>query len=199
MLGAAVRPDPFPATQLLGHPPDPRTFRLQHSAYRYIATEIDMIHVRRAAEHDSPAFEVIVREGKGETRHHVTMSREMCERLTAGKHTPERYPREVSGPQMFRNHEKFAPHSKGVFPRTFVSSIPTQPRSPSPPSPGIRAWTLPFLSHPPFGILGMFLGQWNALRVTKVHRGLPTANTQISGLEGPDASRRPFANCICRC
>jgi hypothetical protein len=42
-----------------------------------------MIHVRRAAEHDSPAFEVIVREGKGETRHHVTMSREMCE-------TPER-------------------------------------------------------------------------------------------------------------
>src|SRR6266576_5380600 len=91
MLGAAVRPDPFPPTQLLGHPPDPRTFRLQHSAYRYIATEIDMIHVRRAAEHDSPAFEVIVREGKGETRHHVTMSREMCERLTAGKHTPERY------------------------------------------------------------------------------------------------------------
>jgi hypothetical protein len=50
-----------------------------------------MIHVRRAAEHDSPAFEVIVREGKGETRHYVTMSREMCERLTAGKHTPERY------------------------------------------------------------------------------------------------------------
>ena len=50
-----------------------------------------MIHVRRAVEHDSPAFEVIVREGKGETRHHVTMSREMCQRLTAGKHTPERY------------------------------------------------------------------------------------------------------------
>jgi hypothetical protein len=34
-------------------------------------------------------FEVVVREGKGETRHHVTMSRETCERLTAGKHTPE--------------------------------------------------------------------------------------------------------------
>jgi hypothetical protein len=64
---------------------------------------------------------------------------------------------------------------------------------------GIRAWTLPFLSHPPLGILGMLLGQWNALRVTKVHRGLPTANAQIGGLEGPDASRRPFANCICRC
>src|SRR5262249_29709980 len=60
-------------------------------AIRATTSEIDMIHVRRAAEHDSPAFEVIVREGKGETRHHVTMSREMCERLTAGKHTPQRY------------------------------------------------------------------------------------------------------------
>ena len=49
-----------------------------------------MIEVRRTAEHDSFVFEVIVREGKGETRHHVTMSQEMCERLTAGKHTPER-------------------------------------------------------------------------------------------------------------
>ena len=27
---------------------------------------------------------------KSETRHHVTMSQEMCERLTAGKHPPER-------------------------------------------------------------------------------------------------------------
>jgi hypothetical protein len=35
-------------------------------------------------------FEVVVREGKSETRHQVTMSQEMCERLTAGKHTPER-------------------------------------------------------------------------------------------------------------
>jgi hypothetical protein len=49
-----------------------------------------MIQVRRAAEHDSPVFEVIVREGKSETCHQVTISREMCERLTAGKHTPER-------------------------------------------------------------------------------------------------------------
>jgi hypothetical protein len=55
-----------------------------------IAKEIDMIEVRRTAEHDSLVFEVIVREEKGETRHHVTMSREMCERLTAGEHTPER-------------------------------------------------------------------------------------------------------------
>jgi hypothetical protein len=55
-----------------------------------IGKEIDMIQVRRTAEHDSFIFEVVVREGNGETRHHVTMPREMCERLTAGKHTPER-------------------------------------------------------------------------------------------------------------
>jgi hypothetical protein len=48
-----------------------------------------MIHVRRTAEHASPVFEVVVRGGKSETRHHV-ISREMCERLTAGKHSPER-------------------------------------------------------------------------------------------------------------
>src|SRR5262249_689929 len=56
---------------------------------RGTAKEIDMIQVRRTAERDPFIFEVVVREGKGETRHHVTMSREMCERLTAGKHTPE--------------------------------------------------------------------------------------------------------------
>ena len=33
---------------------------------------------------------MIVREETGETRHDVTMSRETCERLTAGKVTPER-------------------------------------------------------------------------------------------------------------
>jgi hypothetical protein len=49
-----------------------------------------MIHVQRTAERASPTFEVIVREGSSETHHHVTMSQEMCERLTAGKHTPER-------------------------------------------------------------------------------------------------------------
>jgi hypothetical protein len=50
----------------------------------------DMIEVRRTGEGDSLEFEVVVREGKGETRHHVTMSQETCERLTAGKHAPER-------------------------------------------------------------------------------------------------------------
>jgi hypothetical protein len=50
-----------------------------------------MIQVRRTAEGDPLEFEVTVREGKGETRHHVTMSRQTCERLTAaGKHAPER-------------------------------------------------------------------------------------------------------------
>ena len=49
-----------------------------------------MIQVRLTAERDPFIFDVVVSEGKGETRHHVTMSREMCEWLTAGKHTPER-------------------------------------------------------------------------------------------------------------
>jgi len=52
--------------------------------------EIDMIQVRQTAEQDPLIFEVVVREGKGETRHQVTMSRDTCERLTSGKHTPER-------------------------------------------------------------------------------------------------------------
>jgi hypothetical protein len=49
-----------------------------------------MIEIRRAEGHDPLVFEVVVREGGGETRHHVTMSRAACERLTAGKHAPER-------------------------------------------------------------------------------------------------------------
>ncbi len=49
-----------------------------------------MIQVRRTGEGDPLEFEVIVREGKSETRHDVTMSRETYERLTAGKGTPER-------------------------------------------------------------------------------------------------------------
>jgi hypothetical protein len=49
-----------------------------------------MIEVRRVAEGDPMDFEVVIREGKGETRHHVTMTRQMCDRLAAGRHTPER-------------------------------------------------------------------------------------------------------------
>jgi hypothetical protein len=50
-----------------------------------------MIQVRRTNEGDLLEFEVIVREGKGETRHQVTMARQTCERLTAGEHAPEKY------------------------------------------------------------------------------------------------------------
>jgi hypothetical protein len=49
-----------------------------------------MIEVRRVAEGEPLEFEVVVREGEGETRHHVTMSRETRNRLTVGKHTSER-------------------------------------------------------------------------------------------------------------
>jgi hypothetical protein len=49
-----------------------------------------MIEVRRTGEGDPLEFEVVVREGKGETRHDVTMAQETSDRLTAGKHTPER-------------------------------------------------------------------------------------------------------------
>jgi len=49
-----------------------------------------MIEVRQTAEADPLGFEVVVRDGKGETRHQVTMSRKVCERLAAGRHSPER-------------------------------------------------------------------------------------------------------------
>jgi|SRR6185369_14577494 hypothetical protein len=48
-----------------------------------------MITVRRVAEGDLMAFDVVVRDGRGETHHHVTASPEVCERLTGGKRTPE--------------------------------------------------------------------------------------------------------------
>jgi hypothetical protein len=48
-----------------------------------------MIEVRRTGEGDPLEFQVVVREGKGETHHRVTMGSETCDRLTAGKHTPE--------------------------------------------------------------------------------------------------------------
>jgi hypothetical protein len=48
-----------------------------------------IIQVRRAADADPLAFDVLVREGEGETRHHVTMSRATAARLTAGQHSPE--------------------------------------------------------------------------------------------------------------
>ena len=49
-----------------------------------------MIEVKRTREGEPLEFEIIVRVGGSETRHHVTMARDTCERLTAGRHTPER-------------------------------------------------------------------------------------------------------------
>jgi hypothetical protein len=48
-----------------------------------------MIMVRRVSEDDLLAFDVIVRDAVGETNHHVTLSPETLERLTAGNHAPE--------------------------------------------------------------------------------------------------------------
>jgi hypothetical protein len=47
-----------------------------------------VIEVKRTGEGNPLEFEVIVRVRGGETRH-VTMVRDTCERLTAGRHTPE--------------------------------------------------------------------------------------------------------------
>jgi hypothetical protein len=51
---------------------------------------VAMIHVQRIAAGDPLEFEVRVADGKGETRHRVTISQATCERLTGGRHTPER-------------------------------------------------------------------------------------------------------------
>jgi hypothetical protein len=52
--------------------------------------EVDMIEVRRTGEGDPLEFEVVVRQGQGESRHPVTMAQQTCDRLTGGKHTSER-------------------------------------------------------------------------------------------------------------
>ena len=48
-----------------------------------------MIEVRRTGEGDPLQFEVVVREGGGESRHHVTMTMNVYERLAQRAHTPE--------------------------------------------------------------------------------------------------------------
>jgi hypothetical protein len=48
-----------------------------------------MITVRQVDHGDVLAFDVAVRNEGSETRHHVTMSRKVCERLTGGGHTAE--------------------------------------------------------------------------------------------------------------
>ena len=49
-----------------------------------------MIEVKRTADGDPLVFAVTVRDGKGETRHSVTMSQQVCARLAAGAETSER-------------------------------------------------------------------------------------------------------------
>ena len=48
-----------------------------------------MIKVERTSDGDPLEFEVIVSVGSGETRHHITMARDTCTRLSMGTHTPE--------------------------------------------------------------------------------------------------------------
>jgi hypothetical protein len=48
---------------------------------------IKMIQVRHTGGDE---FEVVVREGLGETHHHATMTQEIHQRLTSGRQTPER-------------------------------------------------------------------------------------------------------------
>jgi hypothetical protein len=48
-----------------------------------------VIEVRSVGEGGSFELEAIVNDGAGETRHHVTMSRDTYQHLTGGKSTPE--------------------------------------------------------------------------------------------------------------
>jgi hypothetical protein len=48
-----------------------------------------MIQVQRLREGDPATFEVLVREGRGESRHEVTIAAATQDRLTAGRHSPE--------------------------------------------------------------------------------------------------------------
>lgn len=48
-----------------------------------------MIIVQRVHDGDTLGFDVTVRVGNGETRHHVTLTQGTCKRLTIGTHTPE--------------------------------------------------------------------------------------------------------------
>ena len=49
-----------------------------------------MIVVTQTGRSDPLEFDVVVCGGDGETRHRVTMARDVCERLTGGTSTPER-------------------------------------------------------------------------------------------------------------
>jgi len=48
-----------------------------------------MIEIKYMGNADPLEFEVLVRDAKGESSHHVTMSKSTCDRLAAGRHTPK--------------------------------------------------------------------------------------------------------------
>jgi hypothetical protein len=48
-----------------------------------------MIEVTRAGGTDPLAFEVVVKEGRSESRHHVTMARATCDRWAGSERAPE--------------------------------------------------------------------------------------------------------------
>ena len=48
-----------------------------------------MIEIHRLKDGDPLEFDVVVREPNSESRHRVTMDKETCQRLTAGRHTAE--------------------------------------------------------------------------------------------------------------
>ena len=48
-----------------------------------------MIEITRKTGTNPLVFEVVVREGRGESRHRVTMTPAMCERLAGSQHAPE--------------------------------------------------------------------------------------------------------------
>jgi hypothetical protein len=47
------------------------------------------IEVKRKHGTQPLQFEVVVTEGRSQSRHQVTMAEALCDRLAAGKHTPE--------------------------------------------------------------------------------------------------------------
>lgn len=49
-----------------------------------------MIEVTTTSDSDPLAFQVVIRDPDGESHHHVTIKRAVCEGLTAGRHPAER-------------------------------------------------------------------------------------------------------------
>jgi len=129
--------------------------------------KVAVIEVKRTGEGDPLEFAVIVRVGDGETRHHVTMVRDTCERLTAGTHTPERCieaaceflldrePKEVAAPvrRLFPRGDQVVPqfeirptdycghrpaHASKRMPPSMISTRPSQFAFSPNPAPGLR-------------------------------------------------------------